>query len=162
MPQRMPIAAAPAGRHRIAAGRDADQAGEHPVERQRQRRLSVTEPGREQCGERTRRSGDIGVHENLRGALLQGGGRYAHRAAGVESEPADPEDEDAQRGDGQIVPEDGRGFPFLYFPMRGPTSAAPTSASHPPTECTTADPAKSWKPRAASQPPPQVQCPASG
>ena len=45
-----------------------------------------------------------------------GGGRYAHRAAGIESEPADPEDEDAQRGDGQIVPEDGPGFPVLVFP----------------------------------------------
>ena len=62
----------------------------------------------------------------------------------------------------RLCPRMARGFPFLYFPMRGPTSAAPTSASHPPTECTTADPAKSWKPRAASQPPPQVQCPASG
>jgi len=50
----------------------------------------------------------------------------------------------------------------LYFPIRGPRVAAPTSASHPPTEWTAVEPAKSWKPRSASHPPPQIQCPVIG
>jgi hypothetical protein len=36
--------------------------------------------------------------------------------------------------------------PFLNRPMRGPTTTAPTSATAPPTMCTTADPAKSRRP----------------
>ena len=37
-------------------------------------------------------------------------------------------------------------FPSLYFPIRGPTTAAPTRAATPPTICTAVDPAKSMKP----------------
>jgi hypothetical protein len=34
-------------------------------------------------------------------------------------------------------------FPSVYFPILGPTIIAATNAAHPPTECTTVDPAKS-------------------
>ena len=44
----------------------------------------------------------------------------------------------------------------------GPTTNAPASAAQPPTPCTMVEPAKSWKPRTASQPPPQVQAPTIG
>ena len=62
------------------------------------------------------------------------------------------------------------GRPFLsttpslgsYLPMRGPRIAAPTNAAVPPTRWTAAEPAKSWKPRSDSQPPPQIQCPEIG
>ena len=55
------------------------------------------------------------------------------------------------------------GLPFLsYLPMRGPRSAAPRQAIRPPTLWTCAEPAKSWKPRVESQPPPQLQCPQIG
>ena len=45
----------------------------------------------------------------------------------------------------------------LYLPMRGPTMAAPINAATPPAICTAVEPAKSWKPSSASQPPPQIQ-----
>ncbi len=53
----------------------------------------------------------------------------------------------------------------LYFPRRGPSSAAVTNAITPPVMCTTDDPAKStcpcpsprFLPSMASHPPPQVQ-----
>ena len=56
-----------------------------------------------------------------------------------------------------------RGFPSLsYFPMRGPKTRAPARAAQPPREWTTVSPAKSRKPRSASQPPPQTQWPTMG
>ena len=55
------------------------------------------------------------------------------------------------------------GLPSLpYFPMRGPRIHAPARAAQPPTECTTVSPAKSMKPRLASQPPPHTQWPTIG
>ena len=56
-----------------------------------------------------------------------------------------------------------RALPSLpYLPMRGPRIAAPTNAATPPTMCTAVEPAKSWKPICASQPPPQIQWPETG
>src|SRR5262249_62171138 len=43
-------------------------------------------------------------------------------------------------------------------PLRLPITSAATSAATPALTCTTAPPAKSLKPRSASQPPPQTQC----
>ena len=48
------------------------------------------------------------------------------------------------------------------FPRRAPTTMAPARAAHPPVEWTMVDPAKSWKPSSASQPPPHVQAPTTG
>ena len=48
-----------------------------------------------------------------------------------------------------------RALPSLvYLPIRGPRMAAPIRAATPPTICTAVEPAKSWKPSSASQPPP--------
>ena len=46
--------------------------------------------------------------------------------------------------------------------MRGPQRVAAVRAQIPPKPWTTMPPAKSWKPRSASQPPPQAQCTTSG
>ena len=43
------------------------------------------------------------------------------------------------------------------LPRRGPSSLAPTRAEMPPTMWMAQEPAKSWKPSWASQPPPQIQ-----
>ena len=48
------------------------------------------------------------------------------------------------------------------LPSRGPIIIAPARAAHPPVECTMVEPAKSLKPMASSQPPPQVQAPTIG
>ncbi len=52
--------------------------------------------------------------------------------------------------------------PLTYLPIRGPRMITPARAPQPPTECTSVEPAKSWKSRAASQPPPQFQEPTMG
>ena len=49
-----------------------------------------------------------------------------------------------------------------YLPMRGPRMMTPARAAQPPIEWTCVEPAKSTKPRAASQPPPQIQWPTTG
>ena len=55
------------------------------------------------------------------------------------------------------------GLPCLsYFPMRGPRMRAPARADQPPREWTTVSPAKSIKPKSASQPPPHTQWPTMG
>ena len=48
------------------------------------------------------------------------------------------------------------------LPSRGPTTITPASAAQPPVPCTMVEPAKSWKPSSASQPPPHVQAPTIG
>jgi hypothetical protein len=53
---------------------------------------------------------------------------------------------------GMLWPMMGRTVPPTYLPRRGPTMIAPTSAAQPPTECTSVEPAKSWKPMSLSQP----------
>ena len=55
------------------------------------------------------------------------------------------------------------GFPSLsYFPIRGPRIFAPMRAATPPHMWTAVEPAKSWNPIWASQPPPQIQWPDTG
>ena len=51
---------------------------------------------------------------------------------------------------------------FENFPILGPTIAAPINAVRPPTVWIAAEPAKSWNPICASQPPPQIQCASIG
>ena len=56
-------------------------------------------------------------------------------------------------------------FPFsslVNLPIRAPSIAAPINALKPPTIWIAQEPAKSWKPSAASQPPPQIQCASIG
>ena len=48
------------------------------------------------------------------------------------------------------------------LPSRGPATMMPASAAQPPVLCTMVEPAKSWNPISASQPPPQVQAPTMG
>ena len=63
----------------------------------------------------------------------------------------------------RLWPKMARGFPFLsYLPIRGPSIVAPMRAQMPPTMWTQVEPAKSWKPSSASQPPPQIQWPEMG
>ena len=63
----------------------------------------------------------------------------------------------------RLWPRIARGFPsFPYLPTRGPRIFAPIRAQTPPTICTAVEPAKSWKPISASQPPPQIQWPDTG
>ena len=50
------------------------------------------------------------------------------------------------------------GIGVVGKPLRLPMTSAATSAATPALICTTAPPAKSMKPRSASQPPPQTQC----
>ena len=56
-------------------------------------------------------------------------------------------------------------FPSLFFvnlPIRGPNILAPMIAEIPPTMWIAHEPAKSWKPSCANQPPPHIQCASIG
>ena len=56
-------------------------------------------------------------------------------------------------------------FPSLFLvnlPILAPSYAAPIKAVVPPTIWIAHEPAKSWKPSCASQPPPQIQWPEMG
>ena len=69
---------------------------------------------------------------------------------------------------GKLLPGISRTSPPSKRPSRGPTTMIAASATQPPRLCTTVLPAKSTKPRAASQPgspdraPPQARCPNTG
>ena len=65
---------------------------------------------------------------------------------------------------GKELPVMVRGLPpsLLKRPWRAPRIIAPVSAAHPPTECTSVEPAKSLNPISESQPPPQAQLPVIG
>ena len=57
----------------------------------------------------------------------------------------------------------GRGVPSARnLPNLGPTTRMPASAAQPPTLWTMVEPAKSWNPSWASQPPPHVHAPTIG
>src|SRR3989338_10860273 len=62
----------------------------------------------------------------------------------------------------KLWPGIGLTLPLLYLPNRGPSNNTPAKAAHPPTECTTVEPAKSNIPFCASHPPPQIQWPTIG
>ena len=79
----------------------------------------------------------------------------AERAAGVEAEPAEPEQAGAEQRERHVVRQQ-RLTPCSR--CRLPTTSAATSAATPAFTCTTVPPAKSSAPMSASQPPPQTQC----
>ena len=86
--------------------------------------------------------GQVGVDDDHGDARC----RAVGGATGVETEPSEPEDEDAERRQGNVVPQDGfdlRAVSCRTCPVRGPSTMAPARAAQPPTEWTTVEPAKS-------------------
>ena len=69
---------------------------------------------------------------------------------------------------GMLCPGNAFTFTTLPFssltnlPIRGPSILAPMIAEIPPTICIQHEPAKSWKPNCANQPPPHIQCASIG
>ncbi len=65
----------------------------------------------------------------------------------------------ADRRRGHVVARDrsSRDRPCRTCPSADRARGCPARAAHPPTECTTVEPAKSNMPSFASQPPPQIQ-----
>ena len=100
--------------------------------------------------EAAHRGGGVGHHERV---CRQAVGRQG--AAGVEAEPAEPEQPRAEHRVGQVV----RLQRALPKPMRLPSTRAATRADTPAVMWTTVPPAKSSAPRSRSQPPTaQTQC----
>ena len=79
-------------------------------------------------------------------------GREPERAAAVEAVPADPQHEHAERRERQVVAPDRDGARGRSARSSGPRMMIAASATQPPTEWTTVDPAKSTKPSSFSQP----------
>ena len=77
------------------------------------------------------------------------------RRAGVEAEPAEPQDAGAEQRQRQRVRRHRRA---RGQPLRSPSTSTSASAAAPALMCTTAPPAKSSAPISASQPPANTQC----
>ena len=105
--------------------------------------LALVPPAHRQVGQPGHRGSGIGDHEGA-GRQTPGG----HRAAGIEAEPAEPEQRGAEHHVGGVV----RLHLLLPRPMRGPSIFAATRAETPELMWTTLPPAKSRAPRSRSQP----------
>ena len=124
-----------------------DRAGDHA---QRGRPPNLIQSQHAQIDGRGR-GGHVRGHERVDRHAVGG-----QRAAGVEAEPAEPQQRRAQHGERQIVRRrDGSGKP-----LRLPRTSAAASAAMPALMCTTMPPAKSSAPSppAAMPPLPQTQC----
>ena len=97
--------------------------------------LPVSHPFRGEPAERRRRRAEVGGHEGA-GGQPEGG----QRAAGVEAEPAHPEQAGADEAQHQVVRLHGR---RADSPAACPGTSAQTSAETPEVMCTTVPPAKS-------------------
>ena len=105
--------------------------------------LPFEAPHVEHGAERSGAACQHGVHGDRADAQVAVRGS-AQRAAGIESEPAEGEDEAADQHGRNVVADDRIAEPSrLNLPMRGPMISATASAVIPPTACTTPDPAKS-------------------
>ncbi len=151
------------GRNGIAACGDGHQTGQRAVQGHGDIGLAVPQPGEDHGHAGGHGCGKVGVEADQTGqghGLI--GGQAQGRAA-VEAEPAEPQDEHAQRTGGQVVAGDGVGLAVLVvLADAGAQHPAPSRAMTPPTLCTAAEPAKSWKPMLCSQPPPHIQWPQMG
>ena len=103
----------PEGIHRVAARRDAHQAGQSRVEGHGNIRFAVTDPGEHHRHHGRQGGRQVRVEEDQRSAADRVVAVHGHRGSAVETEPAEPEDEDAQRGDAQVMTQDRPGFPVL-------------------------------------------------
>ena len=83
-----------------AAGGDPHQPGQRPVEAHAHLRFSELQPGDQHGQGRPGRRRQIGVHENHGDGLVRRRGR-----SGVEPEPAQPEDKDAQGRQRHVMPQ---------------------------------------------------------
>ena len=100
-------------RHHVASCGDAYESGQHAVEGQRKRGLTVLEPGEEHSSGSAGSRRQVGGQEDVRdgGAVhFSAGGQLA---AGVESEPSEPEDEYAECREGKVVSGDGPALAVL-------------------------------------------------
>ena len=99
--------------HRVASRRNSDQACQRSVKGHGHIRLPIAEPGKEHGRQGCHRGSKVGIEEHQRSAADQRIAVHAHGGCAVESEPAEPENEYAQCGNGQVVTEDGPRFPVL-------------------------------------------------
>ena len=92
------------------AGRgDGHESCQHAVAHHAGIGLAVLEPHVEDAAQGGRHTGDHGVHGNDTDATVATG----QRAAGVESEPAERQDERAELNHGNVMAEDGPGLAVL-------------------------------------------------
>ena len=90
----------------VGSGGDADESGEAAVEGHGEVRVLEKELAGDHAGDERGGGGDHGVDEGERddlGVGVEGGGA-------VEAEPSEPEEEDADGGDGHVVSHDGHGL----------------------------------------------------
>lgn len=99
-------------RYRVAACRDCNQSGERTIQSHGYVRFLITDPSDEHDGDGGCGSGEVCGHEDLAGCH-DCFPFHGDRRGSVKTEPAEPEDKDAQGADGQVMSGDGSGFPAL-------------------------------------------------
>ena len=98
MPAKTPMAIAPHAIHITGGGRDADQAGDHAVDRAEHRRLAVGELVEQRPDQKRHRGGGVGVEHRRAGV---GVGEVG--VAAVEAVPAQPQDAGADQRHQQAI-----------------------------------------------------------
>ena len=91
------------GSNGVAPGGDAHQACQSGVVGHGDIRLAIAQPGEDQGGAAGHGGAEVGVEEHQTGADDQLVGVHAYGGGTVEAEPAEPENEHAQSGKGQVV-----------------------------------------------------------
>ena len=94
----------------VAPGGDAHQTGQRGVVSHGNIGLAVAQPGEDQGRAAGNGGAEVGVEEHQTGADDQIVGVHAHGGSAVEAEPAEPENEHAQRGESQVVAQNRLGL----------------------------------------------------
>ena len=102
------------GRDHVASGGDGHKACQRGVESHAHVRLLVAQPGIEHGHAAGNGRGHVGVDEDQSGGDHGVVAVHGHGGAAVETEPAEPQDEDAQRTQGEVMAQDGTGRAVLF------------------------------------------------
>src|SRR5215208_1001523 len=94
------------GRDEPACGGDGHERREDAVQHHRDVRLAQHEPGRDRAADRAGRGREVRRQRDVREEADAVAGDDAERRAGVEPEPAEPEDDRPQHGVGDVVAGD--------------------------------------------------------
>ena len=110
-----------------------DEGRDHAVEHHRQVGLPQHDPRRGDGADRAGRGRDVRRQRDVREVADPVAGDDPERRARVEAEPAEPEDQDAERDERHVVARIAFGLPSASnLPIRGPSSSAPASAASAP------------------------------
>ena len=101
------------GRHEVAACSDTYETGQHTVQRQGERRFAILNIGEEHRGHTTCSGSEVGGQEHVRDSDAVHLTAGSQLRAGVETKPAEPENEYTQSSHRQVVARNGTALAVL-------------------------------------------------